>query len=317
MKKFILNIKDLSKIIIYTDMDKISKKLLVSRNISKTIPASIQYLGNVHNIDESINYILLLNDKVSYFNVDKKNNIATIFVKECNFFFPDLVYLAMGMFANDLQKKQLYFIQSSVVKYDDFNSIMFLGNPNSGKTSMAYSLMKNYGYSLVSNDNVLVDSNRTVCGTKDMQMRLGTIKTFFPEILPYVDVPKEDEGRNIWDIKLYINDYLIKKGFNLNADTSIITDIYNLKIYKSGETIIKKRESIDEILMMHEELTKQIRSNRYAIVSMGYPLPSFEGEKYMQQRFNIAIEMSNKINIYDAYGTIKSLTKKIGEKYGK
>ena len=76
----------------------------------------------------------------------------------------------------------MYFVQSSVVKYDDTHSIMLLGDPNSGKTSMAYSLMKNYGYSLISNDNVLINSNKTICGTKDVQMRYGAIKLFFPEI---------------------------------------------------------------------------------------------------------------------------------------
>lgn len=314
MKKYVLNIKDLSKIYIYTDIDKICKKLSVQRNISKTIPAEVTYLGEVNEILEKENYILVLNSKTNNISVNKTDNTASIFAKENCFFFPDLVYLAMSMFANDLQRKNLYFIQSSVVKYDDNHSIMLIGDPNAGKTSMAYSLMKEYGYSLISNDNVLVDANRTICGTKDVQMRYGAIKAFFPEILPYVDVPKEDEGRDEWDIKLYINDYLLRQGFGTD-DESIITDIYNITTYKNGDTFIREREHIDEILLMYEHLTKQIRSNRYAIVSMDYPIPSFEDEGYMCDRYAIAKKVASDVNIYDAKGTIKSLTRKIGERH--
>lgn len=314
MKKYVLNVKNLSKLYIYTDMEKICKKLSVQRNVSKTIPAVSQFIGDTNQIGETNNYILLLNNNINSINIDKENNIANIFANEKNFFFPDLVYLAIGMIANDLQKKDMYFVQSSVVKYDDTHSIMLLGDPNSGKTSMAYSLMKNYGYSLISNDNVLINSNKTICGTKDVQMRYGAIKLFFPEILPYIDVPKEDEGRNEWDIKIYINDYLDSQGFG-TSDDSIITDIYNIKTYKHGDTFIKKREYIDEILLMYEHITKQIRSNRYAIVSMNYPLPSFEKEEYMQNRYDIAVDMTNNVEIYDAQGTIKSLTRSIGKKY--
>ena len=40
-----------------------------------------------------------------------------------------------------IKYKNCYFMQSSVVKYDDEHSIMLLGDPNAGKTTMAYSLM--------------------------------------------------------------------------------------------------------------------------------------------------------------------------------
>ena len=317
MKKYVINIKDLSKLYIYTDMNKVCNKLSVSRNMSKTIPATIECLGDVENIVENENYIVLLKSNTNYIEIDKERNISTLFALEDSFFFPDLVYLALCMFSNDLQKKRLYFIQGSVVKYDSNHSIMLVGDPNSGKTSMAYSLMKEYGYKLISNDNVLVDSNKTVCGTKDMQMRLGSIKSIFQEILPFIKIDRDDENRNDWDIKVYITDYLIKNGFDISADESTITDIYNLSTYNNGGTFIKQREPIDELLLIYEQLTKQIRSNRYAIVSMNYPLPSFENEYYMKQRYDIALQMSNSINIYDAKGSIKTLTRKIGEKYEK
>ena len=49
------------------------------------------------------------------------------------------------------------------------------------------------------------------------------------------------------DIKIYIDDYLKKQGFTY-ADESIVTDIYNISTFKSGDTFIRGRERIDEIL---------------------------------------------------------------------
>ena len=218
------------------------------------------------------------------------------------------------MFANDLQKQSLYFVQSSVVKYDDKHSIMLLGDPNSGKTSMAYSLMKEYGYSLVSNDNVLIDANMTICGTKNVQMRYGAIKLYFPEILPFVNRLPINLEKDEWDTKIFIDDYLKQNGYK-TSDNSIITDIYNISTYENGNTFIRERDKIDKVLMIYEHITKQIRSNRYLLVSMGYPIPSFENENYMLNRYDIAKKIADTTNVYDAKGTIKSLTRKIGDKY--
>ena len=59
MKKYVLNVKNLSKLYIYTDMEKICKKLSVQRNVSKTIPAVSQFIGDTNQIGETNNYILL------------------------------------------------------------------------------------------------------------------------------------------------------------------------------------------------------------------------------------------------------------------
>lgn len=316
MKKYVLNVHNISKLYIYTNSKKISNKLLQKKSITKTIPAEIEYIGEYDNIIEDSNYILVLNNNIQNIIINKENNYCSLNVKENEFFFPDLVYLAICMLSNDLQKKQLYFVQSSVVKYDDTHSIMLLGDPNSGKTSMAYSLMKEYGYSLVSNDNVLINGNETICGTKEVQMRYGAMKIYFPEILPYISIPKEDEERSEWDTKIYINDYLKNNGFK-EADKSVITDIYNISTYQNGNTFIKDRENVDKKLLIYENITKQIRSNRYVLVSMDYPIPSFENEIYMQERYSVAKKIAENTNVYDAKGTIKTLTKRIGDKYGK
>ena len=152
MDKFLFNIADFSYLVLYVDIDSISDTLINKPgSFTKTIPAKITYLGKASSITESNNFILISNFNKKVININKDLNIAHLFSPPDDFFFPDLVYLAIGMFANDLQAKNCYFIQSSVVKYDDEHSIMLLGDPNAGKTSLAYNLMKNYGFKLRKN----------------------------------------------------------------------------------------------------------------------------------------------------------------------
>lgn len=318
MEKYLINVNNISTIALYTDIDNINIKMHNSiESLTKTIPAVIEYCGKVSNIKEERNYITILEYNKKIINVNKEMNIATLFTPQNDFFFPDFVYLAIGMLANDLQSKGYYFLQSSVIKYDDKHSIMLIGDPNAGKTSMAYNLMKNNNYKLISNDNVLVNVQNgkllTHCGTKMVQMRYGGIKLYFPEILPYVTIDKEDKNRNEWDIKVYIDKYLKEKGFEY-ANNSIVTDIYNITTFKSGDTFIRKRERIDEILLMYEHLTKQIRSNRYALTGYNYPLPSFEDERYLQERYNLSKQICENTDIFDARGTIDELSKRMVKK---
>lgn len=318
MEKFLLSIKGLSSSALYTNIDSIINKLLYkSESLTKTIPANVVYCGNASDICEKENYIMISEFDKKIINVDKEQNTAHLFSPKNEFFFPDFVYLAIGMFANDLQRKGFYFIQSSVVKYDDKHSIMLIGDPNAGKTSMAYNLMRNHGFKLISNDNVLVsvenDKLKTHCGTKMVQMRYGGIKLYFPEILPYVRVDEDDKDRDEWDIKIYIDNYLKEKGY-LYADDSIVTDIYNISTFKSGDTFIRSREKIDEILLIYEHLTKQIRSNRYALTGFNYPLPSFEDERFLQERYNMSKVICDNTDIYDARGTIEELSHRLVKK---
>lgn len=316
MEKFMVKVGENAKLFFFTDNEKVIRKLREETSLTKTIPGEIVYIGECDEVDEASNYIKVTDSLYNNVKIDKENNTADIMVVSGCLFFPDLVYLAMSMFANIYQRYNSYFIQSSVLKYDDKHSIMILGDPNSGKSSMAYGLMDGYGYDLISNDNVLINGTKTICGTKDMQMRLGSIKQNFPELLEHIEIPKDHLEHNDWNIKVYINDYLKANNFGY-ADDSIITDIYNISTFDSNISYISSREKIDEYLKMYEELTKQIRSNRYVLVGLDYPIPSFEDEKYAQARYQMAKTIVNSASFHDAKGSVKSLTKRIGDIHGK
>ena len=105
VEKFIINVNNLSSLYVYTDIEKVKNRFLEQLVITKTIPATVTYCGEATNIDVNKDYILLLNSEKQYVDIDVENNSATIFANKDTFFVPDIVYLAIGMLANDLQKK--------------------------------------------------------------------------------------------------------------------------------------------------------------------------------------------------------------------
>jgi len=316
MEKFKINIKELYALYFYTNSMKVKTEFLEEKNkITKTIPATIEYLGCTDHIMEDKNFLMYLNQKCQDVSINKQTNTSYLSLDEEQLFIPDLIYLMIGMIANGLQEQGLYFMQGAVAKYNNEKSILILGDPNVGKTTIVYKLISLCGYSLISNDNVLVGVEngylKTYSGTKEMQMRLGGLKLYCPEIVKKMNLSEnEKENINEWNTKIYINEFLD----SINAkysDESVITDIFCVNTMKSDSYYIREIENIDKTLLIYEHLTKQIRSNRYALTSFNYPLPSFENEKYMQERYNMSCQIADSIKMYDAKGDINSLVKKM------
>lgn len=320
MDKFKVTIENKS-IFLFIKSKKISD--LIKNNhegITKTIPCYINYEGTVDQIDEKSDYLYYNSSNTCNVKINKELNISELSLEEDSLFFPDLVYLLMCKFAGAFQRENKYFIQASVVKYDNGNSIMFIGKPNSGKTTLATKLLLTGNWSLISNDNVLVNANNnkleSITGTKNVQMRYGGINLFFPSI-PKEKITHQDIGnRNEWDIKIYIDEYLKEQNIKYK-EFSTITDIYLINTNKSCDAIIREREKIDKLLLLYEELTKQIRSNRYILTSFNCPIPSFENEEYLQKRYNAAQSIIENTNIYDLNGDVDVAIRKLRRKHEK
>lgn len=320
MDKFKITVANES-IYLFTDSIKVINLIRNKiESIAKTIPCDVSYVGSTSFIDENNNYIYYHNSDVGNININTQSNICHLSLSDNKLFFPDIVYLLLCMFANIFQYQNKYFLQASVVKYDDNDSIMFLGQPNTGKTTLSSKLILTGNWSLVSNDNVLVGTNNnklfSITGTKKVQMRYAGLKNFFPEIpinnFYHKDIGKRDE----WDIKIYVDEYFKEKNIKY-SNHSNITDIFLINTNKSEEIIIRKKEKIDQLLVLYEELTKQIRSNRYLLTSFDCPIPSFENEEYLNERYNIAKKIVESTDVYDLKGDIDKAVLRLRKKYEK
>lgn len=321
MKKFILKCNAKGGISFYTDSTLVINKIYTEQNcITKTIPATVEFCGEVDSVSEEENYLIFRNSNMASVNLNIEKNIGLLSLPENNLFFPDLVYLAAGMIANCLQKEKKYIVQSSVAKYDDDTAVMFIGDPNAGKTTLASKLILTKNWSLVSNDNVLVgvelEKFKTYAGTKNIQMRYGAIQLFFPELLSQIDQPAELGKRNEWDVKVYVDNLFSSLDVKYD-DLCNISDIYLINTMKNGGLFLREREPIDKLLLIYEHLTKQIRSNRYLLTSFDLPMPSFEQDKYMNDRYLIAKEVANIVELHEVKGDCDEIVKALRKKHEK
>jgi len=234
-----------------------------------------------------------------------------------NLHFMDLAYLLMGMFSNDLQTKGYYFMHASAVKYDDMHSMIFAGDPNAGKTSMAFNLVKNNRYKLISNDNVLVGLKDgklvTQAGTKNVQMRYGALRAYFPELVPYFPIGECDKDKDEWDLRVIVDDYMRERGYEY-ANESVVTDVCGISTYNGGNSFFKGKSKIDQGLFMYEKMTENIRSCRHVLLGFDYPLPSFEREDLSKDRFALSQAMCENAEVYEAKGTVDELSRMLVKK---
>lgn len=327
MKKFTFTCMGEEVLNLYTDSEKVIDKIKTNIGfITKTIPIEVIDCGE-SDIQEQENILVYLNHPDKKVHIDPKMNASYLCLDEEQLFVPDLVYLAIGMIANRLQCQQKYFVQSSVVRSPNGSAIMFIGDPNAGKTTLASKLLLSLNngiadecWALIANDNVLIgmqgDIPYTLTGTKIVQMRYGALVEHFPELEKiYKQAPEIYSEAQKWNRKIYV-DNLLKRQNVTFCDHAPITDIYLINTVKNGDHFIQPKDKIDRHLIVYEHLTKQIRSNRYALTSFGYPLPSFENEAYAQGRYDMAGLIADNVNIHEAKGDVEQLSRVIRKHHG-
>ncbi len=326
MYRINLKIYNMASINLYTTFENI-KNIFSDYNcsIKRTIPISSISISSIEN--QAISYekdsIIIEKFDKKHMKYDREKNIAFIFAKEEEIRFLDLVYIILPMFSNVLQRENKYLIHSSALKYNDDSSILLVGNANSGKTSLAYELIDKYDFKLISNDHSIIgiEDNRIkiYAGTKEIQMRVGAIKLYFPEL--YKKVLSENLvniSKDIWDQKIIINKYLNSDNISsYENDYSTVTDMYSLDICNDGNTYIRKKEPIDQLLFIYENISRIIKGTYNYITGFNYPMPSIENEEILQKLANNCKLMMENCNIYEGKGDIDAFSKKLVKKYGK
>ena len=261
---------------------------------------------------------MIINENVvKYMEYDKISNVATLYAPKDSIRFPDLIYIILPMFSKVLEQDSKYLIHSSAIKYDDNHSFVLVGDANAGKTSLAYELISKHGYKLVSNDHSIVGLEdgffKLYGGTKEIQMRLGAIKMYFPELYEKIGI----EDSNIWPRKIVVNNY-IDEGFISQPDTdySNLTDIYSISTYSTGNTFLNRKEPIDELLFIYESLSRISKATYNYITGFNYPMPSIESDASLQSLANNCCLMAGQCCVYEGKGTLEGLAKELVKKYG-
>lgn len=313
-----LNIKKYATLNIYTTSEKLKNKLIdIKSSIKRTIPITDATWKLVNK--DSINFYdsIIINESCNKsMNYDKECNTSILNVESGAIRFPDLVYISLSMFSKILARQQKYLLHSSSLIHPSNNGFVLVGEANAGKTSLGFELMTEHNCKLISNDHSIIGVEdgipKILGGTKEIQMRLGAIEIYFPELYKNINIECEDK----WNKKLVVND-IVDSSLILNStnDKAVLSDVFSINTSNSGNTFIRKKDSIDQFLYLYESMSRIIKGTYNYITGFNFPMPSVEDEKTLYELSDLCKTIVENSNVYDSKGTVKGLAKKLVRKY--
>lgn len=315
-----LNIKDYACLNIYTTSKEIKDKLVSAKSsIKRTIPITNVTATEIDN--NNIQYfdsIVISNTKNKGMYYDIGCNVTVLNISENELRFPDLIYISLAMFSRILARQQKFLLHSSSLLYDSNNSFALVGDANAGKTSLAYQLMSRHNCKLISNDHSIIGVENGIAmilgGTKEIQMRLGAIELYFPELYKKIDVIYDDK----WNKKIVVNDFI---DTNLilgpEIDKAPLTNVFSISTTNSSESFVRKKDKIDEFLFLYESMSRILKGTYNYITGFDYPMPSMETEKTLNDLSELCKIIVEQCNVSEAKGSIKELPKVLLKKYEK
>lgn len=315
-----LNIKEYATLNIYITSEKLKNKLIdIKSSIKRTIPITTVSWKVVDK--NSINFYdsIIINESCNKsMTYDKENNMAILNIENDAIRFPDLVYISLSMFSKILARQQKYLLHSSSLVHLSNNGFVLVGEANAGKTSLGFELMTEHNCKLISNDHSVIGVEdgipKILGGTKEIQMRLGAIELYFPELYKNIDIECEDK----WNKKLVVND-MVDSSLILNNtnDEAVLSDVFSINTSSSGNTFIREKDSIDQFLYLYESMSRIIKGTYNYITGFDFPMPSVEDEKTLYELSNLCKTIVEKANVYDSKGTVKGLARELVRKYEK
>lgn len=315
-----LNIKKYATLNIYTTSEKLKDKLIdIKSSIKRTIPITDASWESVDK--NSINFYdsIIINESCNKnMTYDKENNLAILNIETDAIRFPDLVYISLSMFSKILARQQKYLLHSSSLVHPSNNGFVLVGEANAGKTSLGFELMTEHNCKLISNDHSIIGVEdgipKILGGTKEIQMRLGAIELYFPELYKNIDIECEDK----WNKKLVVND-IVDTSLILNNtnDEAVLSDVFSINTSNSGNTFIIEKDNIDQFLYLYESMSRIIKGTYNYITGFDFPMPSVEDEKTLYELRNLCKTIVENANVYDSKGTVKGLAKELVRKYEK
>ena len=319
MKTIKLKIYNYSIISIHTTIDEVANEFEKNKyKIIKTIPITdIKIENSITDFVDNTNAMYIMQGKDNTIDFDISSNLIFITIRDSKIRILDYIYMLLQMFSNDLSNSKKYLLHSSALKYDDNKSILLVGDANSGKSTLAYNLVSNYGMQLISNDHTLIGKEdsvlKTFSGTKLLELRYGVIDKYFSNFQYLIkDTPKE----GIWSRKIIVNDY-IDRNMIASDDKTIVSDIYQVDLCENGSCFLKTKDYIDQRLFLYEHLSKQLKGTYNLITGYDYPMPSVESQEKLQTLNNQIKEYLKNVNVHMCKGSIEELSKVMVKKLEK
>ena len=216
-------------------------------------------------------------------------------------YLPDLIYLALSMFAKELNNKNKYFFHCAIVEKNN-KSTVIVGEPGSGKTTLALYLCMNKGYNFVCNDRAVTGIKDGIphvySGTLQTHIRIGVVFEYFPSLIEKIQKKKLEKP---WESKIYINPEFEKLGIKITKTSDISNILFTSTYPVSDEetTITRQEEDVAKLTTM-KFVSEYIRASRNIVLNLDYPFPNFDKQDLANKRMNFINTLVEKTAIYTA-----------------
>jgi len=202
----------------------------------------------------------------------------------------DILYLSQFMFERKRQETGKYGIHSSCAE-DDSGAVVLFGWKDSGKTSVAIHLAKEYGFLFSSESRTIIDRDLNVVGRiKFLEEDNGFLKK------------KYNFGGDCLDIS---------KICNLSSDKKTPLDLMIYPQITGDSLIVREWDNQKALYHMYELFSYGIRGVAKNINDYNCPLQSLDTIELAKQRTEFVKDLVNKKKVIQIRGNIDDICKEI------
>ena len=218
-----------------------------------------------------------------------------------------LAYLGFWMMEAQRQTESIFTMHSSALAIED-KGILLLGHSGSGKTTILLGLGSRYGCEVVSNDLTIVGHNPEVGemilvdGTKEIRLRLASVKTKFPGLVDLF--PKSNQSP--WKTKIAVAPEAIGIRSAVEPKKLSATFLIHLDSQEDYPLLAHKTEGIDIRYILYEDMSRIVRGNAISLFGaddkiLGY-IPSLDNLDLHQKRVAAIECLLSEIGVWNISG---------------
>lgn len=218
-----------------------------------------------------------------------------------------LAYLGFWMMEAQRQAESMFTMHSSALTIEN-QGILLLGHSGSGKTSILLGLGDRYNCEVISNDLTIVghqpktEEMTLVDGTKDIRLRLASVKTRFPKLVGLFN----QNNQSPWETKITTNPEAIGMKSASQQKKLKAAFLIHLDTQESYPLLIHKTQGIDIRYTLYEDMSRIIRGSAISLFGvdnqiLGY-IPSLDNPSLHQKRVTAIECLLGKIGIWNVSG---------------
>lgn len=212
---------------------------------------------------------------------------------------PQLSYLVFAVTERTRQEDGKYTLHASSVR--DENGILFLGESESGKTTLSLKMSLDMGYDFTGDDRVVLNSRNQIIGGNNT-LRLKDYNFHDLDLESYgFEEPVPDKF------------YLPRSEFGEHEPGS--ADILVFPTLKDEELKVELIEKENALLRTYKQSSLNIRTTGYALLGWKRPYPSFDSEEIAEKRYQNVDNLTDNAEVLDLSGRPEDIVEFLDTSY--